>query len=225
MTIKLETEVGEAVLNYLADCKCECYCEVKVYSSRIDIVAVSGSIYTTIELKTRLSLDVLGQAIDRRNYGHRSVAVYPDPKRSSSKDYTPRTLSAIHASTGIGIWTVHGSGSNAYVREIYRPTINRRPHHLKQLKKALCPEQMHQAAGVNKAYWSPFVETKRALINFVEEHQGCTLKDAIREIKHHYATHSTAYNSMGKWIREGVIKELEYRDKGLFTKQPTGERI
>jgi len=116
---KNESEVGEIVKAYLLDCGAEVYCEVDSGIGRIDIVAVTGKILTSVELKVRLSLEVLGQAIDRRLYVHRSVAAFPMPKQRRHKE---SVLRAVHEQFGIGIWCV----TETTVREKYAPRLHRR---------------------------------------------------------------------------------------------------
>lgn len=204
-----EADVGEVVKSYLTDAGQDVYCEVDTGAvGRIDIIAVSGRIVTAVELKVRLSMEVLGQAIDRRYYVHRSVAAFPKPKHSRYHGYV---LKAVHDATGIGIWEV----SDRYVHELYPPRLNRQARS-DRIVESLDERQKHQAAGVSCGYWSPFRDTKYALIEFVRKHPGCTLKDAMSGIEHHYKTHSTAYSSMARWIHEGVIKEVERRDGLLY---------
>lgn len=207
-----EAEVGAVVKSYLLDMHQEVYCEVETDIGRIDIVAVSPTgMITSVELKACLSMDVLGQAIYRSRFVHRSVAAFPMPK--DSRHYKLSVLRAIHLSTGIGIWLVDKSG----VKEEHAPRIQRNPRHIeKWVRGCLREEQKHQDAGVNRGYWSPFQQTKKTLVDYVRNNEGCTLKDAMNEIQHHYATHSSAYNSMGTMILQGVVKEIERRDGGLF---------
>lgn len=203
-----ESEVGEVVLNYLHDLRQDTYCEVVTDIGRIDIVSVgSNSLITAIEIKTTLSFDLLAQAIHRSGYCHRSVAACPFPKLHSHK----RTiLKAIHAQYGIGIWRVERN----HVTEEYPPRIQR--HALANyVKNSLRPEQKNQPAGVNMGYWSPFQQTKKDLIAFVRDNPGCSIKEAIAGISHHYKSSSTAYSSIAKWIRTNVIKEVVLTGNGL----------
>lgn len=207
-----EADIGEVVKSYLSEAGQEVYCEVDTGAiGRIDIIAVSGRIITAVELKVHLSLEVLGQAIDRRYYVHRSIAAFPRSKHSGYRGYV---LKAVHVATGIGIWEV----SNGYVRELYPPLLNRKARS-ERIVESLDERQKHQAAGVSCGYWSPFRDTKYALVEFVRKHPGCTLKDTMTGIEHHYKTHSTAYSSMAKWIHAGVIKEVELRDGLLYLKE------
>lgn len=212
---KTESEVGEVVKSYLHDLRQDVYCEVETGCGRIDIVSVGGGVITAVELKVRLSLDVLGQAIDRSRYVHRSVAAFPMPKQAY---YKRLILSAVSESTGIGIWIVKRN----VVDELHAPRLYRKPCD-RYIRAALRDEQKQQLAGVSKGYWSPFQQTRAALVSFVRANPGCTLKSAMKAVDHHYASHSTAYNSMSKWVRTGVIKEVERReDGGLYLVESEG---
>lgn len=213
MAFKTESDVAEVVKTYLVAARHEVYCEVALDVGRIDIVAVSRGILTSVEVKRRLSLDVLGQAAHRARYFHRSVAAFPMPR---NRGYAPLVLQAMHRATGIGIWEVKENS----VRELFAPRFCRRPC-CDGILESLCEQQQHQPAGVAKGFWSPFKDTKRALIGFVRSNPGCSLKEAMGKVKHHYASHSSAYNSMAQWIRQGVITEIERRGKGLYVSRNT----
>lgn len=204
-----ETEVGKIVIDYLKDQKETVYCEVDSGCGRIDIVSVSDSgVITAIELKNQCSFDVLGQAVDRLGFAHRSIAAFPFPKERRHK---VTVVDRVARSTGIGVWIV----THGHIEEKYRPVLYRTAltHHITNY---LREEQKNQEAGVNHGYWSPFKSTKQSLVNFVAKNEGCTLKEALKHVKHHYASHSSAYGSLGQWIRSGVIDEIERRDDGLL---------
>ena len=209
---KTEAEVGEVVMAYLAGPGVEVYSEVQLGDIRIDIVAVSGHLVTAVELKARLSLDVLGQAADRSGYVHRSIAAFPMPKE---RRYKQHVLGAVNRATGIGIWQVMDSGD---IHELFAPRLLRRPC-IHIVRAALHPGQKHQAAGVPHGQWSVFKQTTMELIRFVANNPGCSLKQAIDGIKHHYGSSSTARSSIYTWLRKGVITEIELRDGGLYLKE------
>jgi len=86
----------------------------------------------------------------------------------------------------------------------------------RKLRDCLTPEHRTYAeAGTNTGrHWSPFQATKRDLIKYVEKHPGCTMKDAIDGITHHYSSDSNARSTLGKWIGDGVISEIKPEQDG-----------
>ena len=210
---KNESEAADVVVGYLRDLKHEVYCEVETGIGRIDIIAVFGKIVTSIEVKNRCSLNVLGQAIHRRPFVHKSIAAFPFPDKAELA-----VLESVCKQTGIGIWNI-GFG----VQEFYAPKVNRRSVS-KYVINSLCDEQKNQKAGLNKGYWSPFQDTKKRLIKHVQKNPGCSIKSAVEKIKHHYSSNSSAYQSIAKWIRSGVISEIEL-DDGLRFNHPIAEKL
>lgn len=209
---KTESDVADVVIAHLQDLRYEVYCEVEVCGRRVDVVAIRDGISLAVEVKRTCNFDVLGQASSCASWFHRSIAAFPFPK--SQSPYLKICLSAVHNQCGIGVWEVSDRG----IVEHYPTRLNRRAR-LSHIDRFLNEQQKSQRAGLNKGFWSPFSETKHALIAFVRKHQPCTLKESIEGIRHHYRTGSTAYSSLGKWIREGVIPEVEMTKKGLVIRE------
>ena len=85
----------------------------------------------------------------------------------------------------------------------------------------LFEEQKYWAmAGTSegKAY-TPFQHTKQRLIQFVEKNPGCTIREVMESIEHHYHKLSTAMNCTCQWIHAGVISELRFEDGKLFLRE------
>lgn len=204
-----ESEAADVVIGHLRDLKYNVYCEVQTGAGRIDIIAVQGKIITSVEVKNCRNFEVLSQAIHRWPYVNRSIAAFPFPK---SQDRI--VMQAVAKHTGIGIWDIKKNT----VSEFIAPRLNRRPAS-KWITESLCEEQQNQKAGVNQGHWSPFRATKDRIVLHVRQNQPCTLKSTIEAIEHHYASDSSAYQSVGKWIRSGVIKEVEMTPKGLVLSQ------
>lgn len=206
---KNESEVAEVVVRSLKDLHYEVYCEVEIAGFRADIVGVLNKHVLIVEVKNQLTLDVLGQAIDRRRYAHYSVAAFPMPK--DPQGYKKVVLSSVSTDTGIGIWAVNRRS----VKEMFLPSLNKKGWTKKTLG-CLRDEQKDQKAGVNNGHWSPFRDTKEALIEFVRKNPGCSLRDAIRGVDHHYKRFNTAYSCLSKYISNGTIKEIVETETGYF---------
>jgi len=204
-----ESDVGKVVIDYLKDLRRKVYCEVAAAGGRIDIVALDEkNRITSVELKTRLSFDLLTQSIDRSAYSHWSIAACPKPKNMRAAHIAVRTICETY---GIGLWFVRGKSVEVHCV----PRLNRNALS-KYILNELHDGQMNQDAGVNQGHRSPFRQTVSGLTRYVANHQGCSLKDAIESIDHHYSTRTSARSSIASWIRSGVIDGVEMRDGRMF---------
>jgi hypothetical protein len=213
MKFKTETELAEIVVRYLRDMDYEVFQEVELFQGgqRVDIVARHGRILWAIETKLSLSLAVLDQAWRDRQWFHYSSVAVPSSRESAGRELAVRVGHMI----GVGILSVNGPSE---LHESAPAVMNRKAMtqyvHLHE-------EQKNWAAAGNSQglRWSPFQSTKRELIQYVQQHEGCRLKDAMGIIKHHYNSHSTATGSMRKWINDGVIKELRIEHGKVFIRK------
>lgn len=206
---KSEKEIGDIVKEALTAEGYSIHTEVQADGFRVDIVAIRHRLITTLELKASLSLELLGQAVHRSHFAHFSIAACPFPKDAGN--YLYEVLESVHRASGIGIWKVYGDK----VREVYAPRTNA---HAKRtyLEEYLRDEQIGNDAGTNKGYWSPYVDTKRRLIEYVTNNEGCGLRDAMLAIEHHYSSHGNAVLSMRKLIGTGKIVELCIKSNRVF---------
>ena len=53
---------------------------------------------------------------------------------------------------------------------------------------------------------------------FVRRNPGCTLKQMIEGIEHHYSSNQSARGSMAQYIKSGVIKNIELKNNKLYIK-------
>lgn len=94
----------------------------------------------------------------------------------------------------------------AGVREIVEGRRwNRRPV---ALAAELQPEhKTHAKAGAIGAggRWTPFRNTCEQLARIVRSQPGVTLKAAVDELKHHYASDAGARSSLAHWIERGKV--------------------
>ena len=65
-------------------------------------------------------------------------------------------------------------------------------------------------AGAQGKRWSPYRQTVDLLVKHVEGDPGCTVKDAVKQIKHHWSSNRVAVRKLVDLIRKGSIKELTY---------------
>lgn len=197
-----EQILGEIVVEYLEALDADVYQEVDVPGGTADIVARVGAEIWIVEIKTSLSLALLTQAMDRRRHAHRVFVAAPHTKNM-------RDVAAMCEAIGVGLLDVRVTKSSRYeagVHEVVRSRRwNRRPV---ALANRLKPEhKTHAKAGAIGAggRWTPFVDTCEQLAKVVAGRPGIRLKDAIKTIKHHYSSGSSARASLMKWIERGKV--------------------
>lgn len=73
--------------------------------------------------------------------------------------------------------------------------------------------------------WSPFRETCDKVKLYVKGHPGCTMKEVIEAVDHHYGNDATARSSMAHWIEARKVDGVEIRREGRrLALYPTGGR-
>lgn len=218
-----EVELGKHVIKWLTAEGWDVYQEVSAgYSSaRADIVATRSGALWVIELKTSLSLKLFDQIIAWREHAHflsvgyvRTRNIYRHNPYQNIKHYFAMNL-------GLGYFTV---GKNDGGVDCQKPRYIK-PHAPHIVKNALHPDQktMCDSGSKSGGYYTPFRDTVTQLIRYVAENPGCTMKQAIDTIKHHYASDQTAIVCLFKFIGTKVIPEIVVdatkRPYRLFTKK------
>jgi hypothetical protein len=194
-----EEELAKHIIKSLEDAGYDIYQEVAVADRVVDIVIKGHNFYWAIETKTSFSFAVLEQAYKNIKYFNFSSIGVPSAV-SGGRQFARQV--AKHY--GIGIFQLD---KFRVVRERQKAKFNR---HALTKKIRLLDEHKYfaKAGNAEGKYFTPFQDTKRNLINYIEFHNGCSLKNAMDAIRHHYSSLSSATNSMRQWINEGIIKEL-----------------
>ena len=213
---KNETQLAEKVVEYLQNLKWDVYQEVQIFSggSIADIVAIQNKIVWVIECKLSFSLNLIEQAINHKGYANYiSVAVPTTIYRKTWRN--SRVGQHILEYYGIGCLQVspHENYYNLGVHESQPPTLYR---------KALTKYYLNNVCEAHKTFakagnaegnrYTPFKATCDSIKKYLQRNPGCTFKQLIEGINHHYASNSTARGSILQWIDSGVIKfvQLEY---------------
>lgn len=196
-----EAVLAAHVISWLENEGWDVYQEVR----GVDIVALRGGVTWTVECKTVLSFKVLEQAVSRIAESHCSWVATPPRKECRA------LASKICASLGIGWITVTKEGK---VNVLGRPFFNRKARDT--LAKAVRPEHktFARAGSSTGRSWTPFKETCRELVGLVVRRPGIDLQTAIKHIKHHYSTDSSAHRSLSKMLVQGVIKGVSAAQDG-----------
>lgn len=195
-----ETDVARPVVEWLQDWNWTVYQEVQHYrgGNVADIVAVQDGLVWIIEVKTSLNLSLLAQAYGWKYYGHFiSVAVPKISQRSDGRAIASRIL----RDWGVGLIEVGSS-----VSEYIEPRLHRKGQ-ASEFRERLREEQKTWAeAGNNQGRrYTPFQGTRQSVQKYVKRNPGCTIKDLIENVSHHYSTPTSAKACILRWIESGVI--------------------
>lgn len=198
-----EAELAAHVVEYLKTYGHEVFQEVEMVNwKRADIVArIQGTRpLWCIETKVTLSWSLMDQVLNRKPYFHRvSIAI---PATKDIADSADRFCALL----GIGILSVHSDGR---VDEIRKPEFRRR---VLDKKVELFEEQKDfVAAGTKGTYFTPFKRTVSLLTRHVKRNPGCTIKEAVQDIDHHYSSPASAKGTLIQRIRQGAITGIEIR--------------
>lgn len=200
-----EKEIAATVVAWLAD-GWDVYQEVEGRCGVADIVAVeleAPNRVWIIEVKKSFSLAVLAQAWHwiKAGAAHRVSVAVPMGKNWKARTFTEE----IAKTFGIGVLYVDTS-----VRESVDPKLQRK---LVAEIKVREEHKSHAKAGSQGGYWTPFKQTCKAVKLFVAENPGCTGRELVDGIEHHYATSASARGSLLSWAKSGKVAGVKVGDE------------
>jgi len=219
-----ETDVAAAAMAWLQERGWDCYPEAQFQhvSGRADIAAVFGRRLTIVEAKTSATMTVLDQAarwIGKAHYIWIATPVDPGD-----------TVRWVCETRGIGIMVVRRSEEWRDGRRVFVPYVDdvqpatgayfwsatggrqrygsmAAPLHrfarAADLIAGLHPDMKRATAGMQArrgGYSTPFSRTIDAAREFVQRNPGCTIKEMVAGISHHYASDAGARNSLTAWV-------------------------
>lgn len=199
-----EIELAKYFVDYLSEGN-ELYFEVQ----NVDIVAKSGHILTSVEVKTSLNFKVIEQAKYNMPKFHYNYIAVPQPKIEHFGFEICKML-------GIGILTFYNNYDTTEIKERIKPKLNR-----KALTHCvyLHPDQQKSIPGAKTGETgvkTAFKITVENLELYVNRHKGCTINDAINNIDHHYGAFRPARNGIYQHIKNKVIKTIKLVDGKLY---------
>lgn len=210
-----EIELAKHVIEYLKQDGWEVYQEVPFSSWVADIVVTKGDVLGVIECKQSYGFAVLEQAERWLKYANCVwVATWTPRRGSKGTDFGRKVAQKF----GIGVLTVNPRRDPILCREAVAPEVRTEVENgrYKDLKALLRPEHQQgyaEAGSREGGRFTQFAETCKALRELVEAHPGLQLKDAVRQIKHHYASTSSAVGSLRHWIEKGKVKGVRFEKK------------
>lgn len=219
MKIK-ETDLGKTIVSWLQSEGWDVYQEVQPHGGRVaDVVATRSGILIVVELKMSLTFELLDQVLGWRAYAHHIYAAVPRVKGDGR-----RMAYRVFGDHGIGIIEVdrnafnsigNGDSFRSHVRTVAAPTLNRKAY-VARIRDSLRPEHktFALAGSARGGHFTEFKATCERLRGYVNAHHGATLKEAVTEVRHHYATDASARAHLVKLIEQGVIKGIRCERTG-----------
>ena len=206
-----EIEVARPVVTYFESIGYTVYKEVQYnHGARADIVAVHDGRVVVVECKTTLGLAVMEQALFWRGLAHWVYVAVPQSRQvPTGRRFAERVL----RDYGIGCFRV--DTLNQQCRAASEPVMNRKAK-VKALIDSLSEQQRtySDAGNARSEYWTPYRQTCLNLRWYVDRNPGCSLKDAIADIRHHYSSPGVARSSLLKWIESGSVPGVKLERDG-----------
>lgn len=208
-----EADVAAVAIGWLESIGGDVYQEVELVARgvRADIVARVGAELWIVETKTRASLELLGQVMERRRFAHRVYAAAP---------HTSGTFGDLCTELGIGAISVHVGTDATYDRSHCDVVVESRRWNTRPVKLAsrLRPEHKTACAAGSPTggHWSRWRDTCAQIERVVAANPGIYLGTALGMIKHHYASLKSARGSLARDIERGKLPGVRFRAGGLW---------
>lgn len=202
-----EAEVAAAVMDYMVAEGYDCYPEVECAEGRADIVGVRPFPFMPhrkcvhiVETKTSWSLDLLEQAARRQGYAHYvSIAA---PTRPNNY------FSWLCKREGIGLIRFYDGVGDLRIAETqqYPPRLNRhrpgRSFGPDRVLEALHDDQKRYAPGStsDQGYSTAWRRTMDRAAEYVRTHPGCTVRELVDNVEHHYTRDAGARQGLLLWL-------------------------
>jgi len=209
-----EIELAEYVIKWLKEQGWEVYQEVQ-FNSVADIVAVKDNKSWIIECKTAFGLYILEQAYNWWGCANYISIAVPSIKRKKQPILKPLT-----DSLKIGLITVSCKDweGNRKIEELFKPPLQDITY--ENIINYLNEKQKNWAkAGNNRGErYTKFKDTVYQIEEYLKNHPGSTMKEVVKNIKHHYSNDNNAQTAIRQWIEQGIIKNIEQKMEGKYYK-------
>jgi len=193
-----ESDLAEAFIKYLkSSSKKEIYEEVMTHGNLVDLVSKIDNQIHGYELKISLNFDVIQQAHRNLKYFHKSFIVTPSRKKNDIYWFVRKILKDYN----IG-WYVQLKNGSFYLEFDPSENINPKLPYLFEEQKT----GEHKKAGTNHGKpFTPFKNTIKNIIAYCQDNnisnsKHILLSEAVKNIKHHYASDASAISSLKKYF-------------------------
>jgi len=209
-----EADLAKPLIPWLEAQHWTVYQEVqcRTYGTVADIVALQGNLSWIIEVKRNLTFALIEQAAQWHGSARFVSVAVPSPKtRAKGRRIAENVLR--HMGIGLILISEHDWEEPHHA---ISPALCRRLHASLAIAP-FCTEQHKtwaEAGSAGSNHWTPFQQTARGVLCYVREHPGCSLRELVDGIEHHYLHDTTARSCLARWIREGVIKGVRVLYEG-----------
>lgn len=200
-----ESDIGQILVEYLRGEGWDCYPEVDLRVGRADIVAVRDKRFVwVIECKQGMSLALLDQAHRWVGYAHYISVALPRYKRMAE---SARIFMRDH---GIGMLAVEEYHNRHGERPPVTEEIGARFYrdkwgHIGRYVLNSLHEDMKRfmpGGTAQSGYSTPWRRTMDAARLFIKNTPGCSVKELVTGINHHYQSTNAARNSLVHWLEQ-----------------------
>lgn len=218
MKIK-ESDLAKAVIKFLSQDGWDIYQEVQCGEKIADIVAVRDGITMIVECKTTFGIQLMEQVLWWRQMQAANFICVATPSYKNQDDTVRKWFLR---QTGIGHIKINFQNKTFqqvldYLPSNYAtaPTLIRNSNFL-NIKDYLHEAQKTyaEAGNNNGKRWTPFTQTREEIYNFVKKNPGCSIKEMMRHIKHHWATDQSAYCCLTKYLGNDPIPFIRVERDG-----------
>lgn len=194
-----EAELALKFIEHFTNAGQEIYKEVEHGRGRIDFVSVLAPVRTAVEVKLGANLAVLDQAITNQLYCHYSYVAIPWVRGV----YKGSIFMRICMKFGVGILVYESRHGSEEIIEYVAPVMHRKVLDLK-----LADYQKDSIASTNGGYMTAYKVTVKNIAEYARRRPGCTLKEAMCAVPHHYSTAACGAASIRRGIERGWIKDF-----------------
>lgn len=201
-----EVELCEHIVNYYQEY--ETYKEVWGPGGRCDIVVKNNAMLIAIEAKLTFNLKVVVQGWSQRPYANFCYIALPKEKARDSE------ACKLCKSLNVGIMTVCENGKI----EVKQPS----PFFRRVAGFHLEEKQKFAIAGAQHNNMSEFKIAVRQIERMVKDKGGRIPVNVLFEKeKYHYESCKHARKSFLSYVRQGILKQFEYKKGIIILKDPT----
>ena len=199
-----ESELAQKFIDYFS----EGYEIFKEVPGRgiIDIVLRNEDTLTAIEVKNKLSFDVIEQAAGNLPYVNFSYVAVPRPRGMTF------AMQVCHK-YGIGVLTYENIVFDGGIHEWIAPE---RHEIVNGFQLELADWMKKSVAGSQNERMTSFKYTIENICRYLERNDGAKLQESLENVIFHWSNITCAKSAVYQWIKKGVIKEFELRDGHLF---------
>lgn len=226
-----ETELAQSVVDYLDRNGWEQWFEVQRHASSpvADIVAQKDDVLLVVECKRSFGARLISDGMNWLGYADRIALAYP--KRNFRDRRIHRAYMTLIGMYGLELWEV--GKEYYYINEKRRTILENKKAVPKQPSPVMRDQLIEKLRDENKEWAEPGMKDGRRVTDFqltcvnlreyVKMHPECTLKNAVLNIGHHYASDESAMGSLTGYIKKGIVDGIACQGSGRHMKLTSKE--